>query len=545
MTPSATRNVLWSGLEAAVAGGLSFASAFVVARLIGPGEFGIAAAAVAPHIILWVGVNALFADALVQCAAMDEVAAASAFWASVAVGLACTVLQAGAGWLVATSLADPRLVAMSGLLALSLPLVGAGGVVQGLLTRRRDYRVLAGRAVIGQGFGTAAGIAAALGGAGAWAPVLQQFVTSAAGALALLLGAGWRPRSAPRLQPVRALLCIGAPLTASTLVLTARYRLFALLLGGTAGASALGETHMAFRLVDTVRELSSTALWRLMLPMLADHQHDEAALRATADRLLARSAAAMLPLCGAMALCLPPAVHLLLGPAWGPAGRAAEPLIALMAMLVLMFPTGVAVVARGQTGRALAGSVACLLATLTGVMWLRPGTAVQAVLVWCGAQMVVAPYSLWINGRAVGAGPLRPLSAGLAMAAITVAGLAVATAISCAIGEPAAALELLLVRMGAFGTVVAVGMVLLWRWSPATWRQPTFRCACCTNTVPRAPGPLLGRLQMVAGIGSAPLARRNLNHGRWPRQHPEPPSGAPAPFDVGPVSSPGRGSHPE
>ena len=57
MTPVATRNVFWSALEAAVAGGLSFASAFVVARLIGPGEFGIGAAAVALHIILWVGVK--------------------------------------------------------------------------------------------------------------------------------------------------------------------------------------------------------------------------------------------------------------------------------------------------------------------------------------------------------------------------------------------------------------------------------------------------------------------------------------------------------
>ena len=55
MIQAATRNVFWSGLEAAVAGALSFASAFVIARLIGPSEFGIAAAAVALHVMLWVG----------------------------------------------------------------------------------------------------------------------------------------------------------------------------------------------------------------------------------------------------------------------------------------------------------------------------------------------------------------------------------------------------------------------------------------------------------------------------------------------------------
>jgi O-antigen/teichoic acid export membrane protein len=463
MIPAATRNVFWSALEAAVAGTLSFASAFVVARLIGPGEFGIGAAAVALHVMLWVGVNALFADALVQRAEVDDVMAASAFWTSVAVGVVCAVVQAAAGGLIAASLGDTRLVAMSALLALPLPLIGAGGVVQGLLTRQRAYRVLAGRAIIGQGLGTAAGIAAALGGAGAWAPVLQQFVTSAAGALALVLRAGWQPRAMWRWQPVHALLRVGVPLTASTLVLTARYRLFALMLGGTAGATALGETHMAFRLVDTVRELCATALWRLMLPVLSERQRDPAAMRAAVDRLLARSGMVMLPLCGAMALCLPLVVHRLLGPAWSTAALAAEPLIALMAMFMLMFPAGVAVIARGQAVRALAGSVACLLATLAGVVWLRPGNAMQAVLVWCGAQILVTPYSLWVNGRAVGSGPLRPLRAGTAMAAATAVGLAAAVAMPAWAGAPDGPLQQVALQLVLFGAIAMTGAAVSWR----------------------------------------------------------------------------------
>ncbi len=59
-------NVFWSGLEAASAAALSFASAFVIARLVGPSEVGIGAAVVAVHVLLWVAVNALFADPLVQ-----------------------------------------------------------------------------------------------------------------------------------------------------------------------------------------------------------------------------------------------------------------------------------------------------------------------------------------------------------------------------------------------------------------------------------------------------------------------------------------------
>ena len=71
MRPQHTANVFWSGFEA-ISAVLSFASVFFVARLIGPAEVGIGAAAVAVHVLLWVTVNALFADALVQRISLEE-----------------------------------------------------------------------------------------------------------------------------------------------------------------------------------------------------------------------------------------------------------------------------------------------------------------------------------------------------------------------------------------------------------------------------------------------------------------------------------------
>src|SRR5271165_300251 len=197
MSQKIARNVFWSGLEAAAAAGLAFASAFIVARLIGPAEVGIAAAAVSVHVLLWVTVNALFADAIVQRASLDDAVMASAVWASTAAGVAAAAIQLAAGPVLGMLLADPRLPAMAALLALPLPLVGAAGAMQGRLTRERNYRALAGRTLIGQGLGTLAGIAAALAGAGAWALVTQQTVSATAGALALLLHGGRHPSVVP------------------------------------------------------------------------------------------------------------------------------------------------------------------------------------------------------------------------------------------------------------------------------------------------------------------------------------------------------------
>ena len=151
MTRSQALNVFWSGSEAAISAALSFISAFVVARLIGPSEVGIGAAAVAVHVLLWVAVSALFADALVQRSELDDTMFSSAFAASIAVGCAAALVQAAAGLPLSLTLGDGRMMAMSLLLALPLPLVGAAGPVQGLLTRERAYRALALRTVVGQG----------------------------------------------------------------------------------------------------------------------------------------------------------------------------------------------------------------------------------------------------------------------------------------------------------------------------------------------------------------------------------------------------------
>lgn len=432
------RDVFWSGLEAAGSAVFSLGGAFVVARLIGPAELGIGAAAVAVHVLLWVTVNALFADAIVQRATLEPGVLPSGVHASAAAGCVAAVIQAGAGWALAAVFGDGRLIAMGLALAVPLPFVGLAGALQGLVTRQRRYRALAARTLTGQSVGLAAGASLAYLQAGAWAPVIQQAAVSLIAAIVLIAVVAVRPGgTAPwrgdwHWSAVRELLRVGGPLTASTLVQIGRYRLFAILIGGIAGPAALGQIHIAFRLADTVREIMFTALWRLLLPRLAVHQTDRAARLAEVDRLLRLSACATLPISGALAVGLVPLTRLLLGPAWGQAGLAAVPLAGLMALLALMFPSGAALAAEGQARFTLYANLAGLAATVVFVLAVRPDTPDGAVLVWCGAQVFVTPYSLWINGRALGVGPFRPLRAGLPMALVTVLGVLAAVALVAA-----------------------------------------------------------------------------------------------------------------
>jgi O-antigen/teichoic acid export membrane protein len=196
-------------------------------------------------------------------------------------------------------------------------------------------------------------------------------------------------------------------------VLIGRYRLFAVLIGSTAGAAVLGEVHIAFRLVDTVRELTFTALWRLMLPALSEHQRDRPAMLAQVDRWFRRCVALAFPLCLLMGIGITHVVALLMGPGWAATGQAAVPLVGLMVWSTLTFPGGVALIAVGQARFTLYGNLAGLFITSGAVMLLRPADPWHAVMIWTISQLVVSPYILWVNARALGVGLLRPLTGGL------------------------------------------------------------------------------------------------------------------------------------
>jgi O-antigen/teichoic acid export membrane protein len=463
--------VLWSAIEAASAGVFSLTSAFIVARIVGPAELGVGAAAVSLHILFWVGVNAFFADAMVQRATLNEEDAASAFWASTAAGVLAGVIQAALGVMLARAIGDTRLVWMAFALGATLPATGAAGAVQGMLTRNGRYKMLAYRTLVGQGAGMVTGISLAACGAGAWAVAAQQLVTSVIGAAVLLVSVNWRPRLICRWSAVRELVAVGGPLTASTLVLHGRYRMFAVVIGGTAGAAALGEVHLAFRLVDTVRELISTALWRLMLPAMSERQGSPAALRACSERWLAASGTILFPLCAGMLVSVGPLTRLLLGPVWSLAGVAAMPLVLLAAWNFLLFPAGVSLVAVGQPGIALRANAASCIILLGGVLASRPATIQHAVWLWLAAQLVVGPYTLLRSAAVLRTSVWHVVRAGVPVLAFSVTAAGAALLLPMVLNVAISPAHLLTDRLAVFGAMLlAVWLpIFVRRYVPAQW----------------------------------------------------------------------------
>jgi hypothetical protein len=106
-----------------------------------------------------------------------------------------------------------------------------------------------------------------------------------------------------------------------------------------------------------------------------------------------------------------------MGPHWVASGEAAIPLVFLMAWSTLIFPSGVAIVAVGQVRFTLYANLASLVLSAAGVMLVRPTDPWQAVMIWTVSQVLVSPYTMWVNARALRVGILRPLSGGFVIRA--------------------------------------------------------------------------------------------------------------------------------
>jgi O-antigen/teichoic acid export membrane protein len=149
-----------------------------------------------------------------------------------------------------------------------------------------------------------------------------------------------------------------------------------------------------------------------MLPVLSEYQHDRAAMLAQVDRWLRWCAVVVFPLCLLLAIGLTQVVALLMGPNWAATGQAAVPLVGLMAWSTLTFPAGVALIAVGQARFTLYANLAGLIAAAGAVLVFRPMDPWHAVMIWTASQLLVSPYSLWVNARALGVGMVRPLTGG-------------------------------------------------------------------------------------------------------------------------------------
>jgi lipopolysaccharide exporter len=257
---AAVGGAAWQGLSYVLGKGLTLVTTIVLARVLTPDDFGLAALALVfityAEVITDLGVAQAVIYLPRSRRTADAALAVSTLW-----GLA---LFAGA-WLTAPIVADffgrPEVTPMFRAFGASLLVGGLGGVPDALLRKELAFRkrlvAIVGRVVVKGGVS----ISLAVAGAGPWALVWGYVAGEATWLVAVWALAGYRPGSTLwrlRRETIAPLVAYGLPAAGSAVVMALVFNVDYLIVGQRLGAEALGFYTIAYRIPEL---LILQALW--------------------------------------------------------------------------------------------------------------------------------------------------------------------------------------------------------------------------------------------------------------------------------------------
>lgn len=289
----------------------------VLARLLGPEEFGVVAAA-----LIVIGFAQIFTSlgvgpALVQVPTLTRALTATGFTLSLGFGVAAAafVYLSAPAW--AAFFAMPDLTPVVRAIGATLPLTGATLIGTALLERAMAFRRLALIELVSfvLGYGVT-GIALALAGAGVWALAGAHVSQSVLRALLVLRATRSSVVFAARLEGALPLLRYGLGHSVARVGNTLALQGDNLVVGRFLDSAALGVYGRAYQLAMLPVQLLGTALDKVLFPAMASIQSDRQRLALVHHSAVSVAFMLTLPIGFLLAALAAPTIALLLGPDW-------------------------------------------------------------------------------------------------------------------------------------------------------------------------------------------------------------------------------------
>ncbi len=381
---------------------LRIAVTVVLARLLSPHAYGLAAMAIVFATLVEILGDLALGAALVQRPQLSDVDRSTAFWTSIGGGAVFTVLGIAAAGPLASFYGTPAVRPLLIVMSFSFLITAAGATQAALLTRDLNFRGLELRLTGGAVAGAAIAVVLAVRGAGAWALIAQQVAAALVATILVWRFSRWRPRFEFSLASLRDLGGFSGRVFGTRLLFYANRNADNVLIARFVGASALGAYTIAYNLMLLPSNQIAAPVQQVLYPAFSRLQHDAkrvAAAWLAVNRLVG---AITLPLLAGLAAVAPDFVSVVLGPKWHAAARVIQ-VLAWVGMLQSLQSLNSSILqARDRTHELLRyGIVVCsasLTAFVVGLHWGLVGVAVAYAV----SSTIVEPYYTWLTARAVG-----------------------------------------------------------------------------------------------------------------------------------------------
>lgn len=398
----AIRAAVWVALE--TVGGSVFSSIglLIIASIIGPRNLGLSTIALVIIQTANFFPDTLFHDAIIQRKRLTTRHIGSAFWGVCALSLMISLIVAGLSYPLSRMYDEPSVFPLLLVLSTSSIFSGIISIQSARLRRAMRMRMLAIYAVISRSSATLVGLILALGGFGPWAMVAQYEVGLVVFALLLAMTTRWGFLRCFSFRQAGELGRFAVTRTFSHFIDAARNRLFFVLVANYLPLQVLGEVSLAFRLVDSLTNVVSSAVSRFCLPLFSRAQTDNRNLAVSLWQASGTAAVILMPVYAILALTGDNLVHLFAGKQWQNMQGLILWLSVAGLVVVLWTPAYCAIIATGRPGL-LAIVSSLLMLGLAVTIWVtKPASGLQAVICWMGPLLAAWPATFVITRYAVG-----------------------------------------------------------------------------------------------------------------------------------------------
>jgi O-antigen/teichoic acid export membrane protein len=483
------RGLAWVGASQVSISLIRLGVAVVVARLLGPGEYGLAMLALVFQSLVLIFSDMALGAALVQRKRLTDRDKSTAFWIAVGSGVAFTGIGVALSGPMAALYGQPDMQPLLAVLSASFLLTALGSTHQALLMREMNFGRLEPLTVGGALAGGVVAVVLAALGTGAWAIIAQQLGIAAVVTILAWKAAPWRPKLVFSRASLRDLASFSAYLVGHRLLYYVQQNADRFLIGRFVGTPALGAYAIAYNIILAPATRLGQPLQRVLAPAFSRIQDEPERIAAAWARVARLLAVLAVPGLLGMIVVAPDFVAVVLGDEWSSAVALIQ-ILAWVGILQAIQSVDVDIlVARDRTATVFRFTAAFTLTHLVsftiGLQWGIVGMAVAYAV----SATLIQPFLTVLTARALGVSPwifVRSMS-GVFQAALVMCAAVYAARMGMVDGGLDAGVRLVLCI--ALGALVFVPL--------CAWREPALREEA--RSVMRRLAPRIGVAGRAAG----------------------------------------------
>lgn len=456
------RGIAWKALSQVTLQISRLVVALVLARLLAPHDWGLAA-----MVLAFAGFVVVFTDnalgtALIQRRELLPRDRSTVFWTSAGIGVVLMLAGIGVSGPIADFYGEPSVQPLFAALSVTFLVNSLRMTHTALLVREMEFRRLELVQMAATVVGAAAGIAIALADYGAWAIIAQQLAEAVTVMALLWLVTPWRPSFVFSVSTLRRLGGFAGNVFGENLLYQAGRNVNNLLIGRFLGAASVGAYALATNVILVPFARLAGPLQQVFFPAFSQMNDDRERLADVWIRATRLLGLISIPSLVGLIIVAPDFVGVVLGERWRDATTVIQILAVVGIVQSLQTLNGEVLLALGRAGTLFrftmlwfAGSVG---AFALGVQWGIVGVAACFAV----ATLLIEPVRTYLTTRALGISIWRfvgSLTGVVQATGLMAAAVFTARQLLIAAGVPAGPRLVLLVVLGG-GVYVAS---CLWR----------------------------------------------------------------------------------